>query len=392
MTRGAGRSRRFGRAQVAELWRRYKAGETLEAISRGLACSSTGVRRVILAAGGIPAAPRTRSARVLSLPERTVIARGRAEGQSCRALARTLGRAPSTISREIARNGGRTARQRGYHAPTADARAWRAAARPKRSRLATHAPLCDVVAGKLALDWSPAQIAAWLRATYPEDPLMQVSAETIYRSLYVQARGALRRELTAHLRRQQTHRRPRGSRGRATAGGGVPGAVSISQRPPEVADRAVPGHWEGDLLAGGRSSHIATLVERASRFVLLVKVTSKDSVLVAGALATAIQQLPVQLRHSLTWDRGSELTQHAALTLATEMPIYFCDPHSPWQRGSNENTNGLLRQYFPKGMDLRPLSQAQLDAVALRLNTRPRQTLGWHTPAQHFAQYVASTG
>lgn len=392
MTHGGGRSRRFTPAQLAALWARYAAGDTLEAISRSLACSSTGVRRVIVAAGGIPVAPRTRSSRVLSRTEREVIARGRAEGQSCRALARTLGRAPSTISREITRHGARTAHQRGYCAATADARAWRAAARPKRGRLATHPPLCAAVAAKLALDWSPAQIAAWLRATYPEDPRMQVSAETIYRSLYVQARGALRRELTAHLRRGQTHRRPRGSRGRATAGGGIPGAVSISQRPPAVADRAVPGHWEGDLLAGGRSSHIATLVERTSRLVLLVKVPSKDSVVVAGALAAAIQQLPVQLRTSLTWDRGSELTQHAALTLATDMPIYFCDPHSPWQRGSNENTNGLLRQYFPKGMDLRPVTQAQLDAVALRLNTRPRRTLGWHTPAQHFAQYVASTG
>jgi IS30 family transposase len=221
---------------------------------------------------------------------------------------------------------------------------------------------------------------------------MRGSAETIYRSLYVQARGVLRQELLAHLRRGQAHRRSHASRGRATAGGGIVGAVAISARPPEVADRAVPGHWEGDLLAGARSSHIATLVERSSRFVLLVKVPSKDSTLVAQALARRIRRLPASLRASLTWDRGSELTQHAALTLAADVAVYFCDPHSPWQRGSNENTNGLLRQYLPNGLDLGPIAQRRLDAIAWRLNTRPRKTLDWQTPAQRFAQYVASTG
>ena len=386
------RHRRFTQGEVTELWRRWHAGETLEAIGAGLAHSANGVRRVVVAAGGLrPVAP-TRSARVLSLAERHVIARGLADDQSLRAIARTLGRAPSTISREIARHGARTATARGYRAPTADERAWRAARRPKRCRLATRPALCAAVAAKLALEWSPAQISAWLRVAYPSDETMRVSAETIYRSLYVQARGVLRAELRAHLRRGQSQRRSRASRDRATAGGGIVGAVTISARPPEVADRAVPGHWEGDLLAGARSSHIATLVERSSRFVVLVKVPSKDSTLVARALARRIRRLPAHLKASLTWDRGSELTQHAAFTLATDVAVYFCDPHSPWQRGSNENTNGLLRQYFPKGMDLGPLTQPELDAVALRLNTRPRHTLGWQTPAQRFAQYVASTG
>ena len=307
-----------------------------------------------------------------------------------RAIARTLGRAPSTVSRELARNGARTATARGYRAPVADARAWRAARRPKLCRLATYPALAQAVATQLAREWSPAQIAGWLRTTYPFEPTMHVSAETIYQSLYVQARGVLRRELTAHLRHGQTHRRPRASRTRPPRRG-LAGAISIRARPPEVADRAVPGHWEGDLLVGTRSSQIATLVERSSRFVLLVKLPSKHSVLVADALTTAIRTLPAQLRRSLTWDGGSELAQHATLTLATDLVVYFCDPHSPWQRGTNENTNGLLRQYFPKGMDLGPLTQPELDAVALRLNTRPRQTLAWQTPAQRFAAYVAST-
>lgn len=389
--RDAVRHRRFGRDEVAELWQRFQAGETLEAISRGLLCSTHGVQRVIVAAGGIRPPERTRSARVLSTLERELIERGLAAEHSLRSIARTLGRAPSTVSREIARNGARTAAARGYRAAVADERAWRAAVRPKRCRLALYPALRDAVAAKLALEWSPAQIAAWLCTTYPSDPTMHVSAETIYQSLYVQARGVLRRELTAHLRRGQTHRRPRAGRTRPTLRG-LAGAISISARPPEVADRAMPGHWEGDLLAGAKASHIATLVERSSRFTLLVKLPSKDSVLVADALGRAIRQLPPQLRTSLTWDRGSELTQHVAFTVATNVAVYFCDPHSPWQRGTNENTNGLLRQYFPKGMDLGPLTQAELDAVAFRLNTRPRQTLGWHTPAERLAQYVASTG
>lgn len=383
--------RRFSRQQVTELWTRWHAGQTLAEIAQALAISSPGISRVVTAAGGIRPLPPTRRASSLSMAERTVIERGLATHQSQRAIARALGRHPSTISREIDRNGERTTQRRGYHAATAEARAWRAAQRPKVCRLAEYPALCAMVAAKLLLDWSPRQIEEWLVQTYPEDPTMQVSAETIYQSLYVQARGVLRAELTAHLRRGPSIRHSRGSRQRAPLSG-IVGAISISERPAESADRAVPGHWEGDLITGGQSSYVATLVERSSRYVMLVKVPSKDSALVARALARRIRTLPSGLKASLTWDRGSELAQHTAFTLATKVAVYFCDPRSPWQRGSNENTNGLLRQYFPKGMDLSQFSQRQLDAVAARLNTRPRQTLGWETPATRFASYVALTG
>jgi IS30 family transposase len=385
------RSSRFSQQQLTELWQRWHAGQTFEAITQVLAVSSGGVSRVLTAAGGIRPVVRTRSARTLSLAERQVIERGRTARLSSRALARSLGRAPSTISREIRRNGARTAQHRGYHAATADARAWQAARRPKACRLALLPALRAVVARKLVLQWSPGQIAAWLKHEYPENRAMQVSAETIYQSLYVQARGLLRKELTAHLRRGQSIRRPRRTRQRLTPSG-IVGAISIRERPPEAADRAVPGHWEGDLLVGARSSYIVTLVERSTRYVMLVKVPSKDSGLVARALARRIRRLPDGLKASLTWDRGSELAQHVAFTLATKVQVYFCDPRSPWQRGSNENTNGLLRQYFPKGMELSHFSQRQLDAVAERLNTRPRQTLNWQTPAVRLANYVATTG
>ena len=302
-----------------------------------------------------------------------------------------LGRSPSTISRELQRHGARTGQQRGYHAVTAERRAWQAARRPKRCRFATHRRLRRVVARKLAAQWSPAQIAGWLRRTYPTDLTMQVSAETIYRSLYVQARGALKRELVAHLRRGQSVRH---HQGRAKPGGRstIVDAVAISARPPESADRAIPGHWEGDLLAGSGQSYIATLVERASRFVVLVKVDGKDSATVVNALIRRVRRLPAGLMASLTWDRGSEMAQHQRFTVATDVAVYFCDPYSPWQRGSNENTNGLLRQYFPKGTDVSRYTQRQLDAVAVKLNARPRQTLGFQTPAEFLAERVALTG
>lgn len=381
----------YSQAQLTTLWGCWYAGQTLEAIAQTLAVSTDGVARVVTAAGGIRPPTPTRNARTLSRPERDIIERGLAAGLSIRSLARTLARAPSTICREIHRNGARTSAHRGYHASTADARAWRAAKRPKVGRLATHPALRAAVTRQLLLQWSPAQIAAWLRVTYPEDPTMQVSAETIYQSLYVQARGLLRKELTTHLRRGQQLRRPQRVRSRVRPPAIVE-AISIRERPPDVADRAVPGHWEGDLIAGAQSSYIATLVERTTRYVMLVKVSTKESGLVARALARRIRHLPDDLRASLTWDRGTELAQHQALTLATHMQIYFCDPRSPWQRGTNENTNGLLRQYFPRGMELSHFSQRHLNAVALRLNTRPRRTLGWQTPAARFAAYVAMTG
>ncbi len=382
------RRRRLSRDERQELWARWSSHESLEAISHTLRVSASGAWGEVRRHGGIRPASPTRARGALTLLEREVIERGVSVGDSAHAIARTLGRAPSTVSREIARYGRRTATQRRYCARTADERAWRAARRPKPSVLATVPGLCAVVAAKLALQWSPGQIAGWLVRTFPEDPTMRVSAETIYRSLYVQARGTLRKELLAHLRMGRSLRR---AQGRTRGQQRIVGAVSISDRPPAAADRAVPGHWEGDLIAGSANSYIATLVERSSRFVVLVKVPSKDSATVVRALSRRVRRLPDGLKASLTWDRGTELAQHAAFTMATTVAVYFCDPRSPWQRGSNENTNGLLRQYFPKGTDLSGYTQRQLDAVALRLNMRPRQTLGFQTPGEVFAGYSATT-
>lgn len=385
------RRRRLSRQQAQDLWDRWCGQESLETIAAALQVSSSGVFGEIRRRGGIPPRPAMRRPTALTLSERTVIERGRSAGTSMRELARMLGRAPSTISRELKRHGQRTGERRGYHASTAERRAWQAARRPKRGVLATHRALRRVVARKLAAAWSPAQIAGWLERTYPTDLTMQVSAETIYRTLYVQARGALRRELVQHLRRGKSLRH---RQGRAGPGGRskIVDAVSISARPPESADRALPGHWEGDLLAGSQQSYIATLVERASRFVVLVKVEGKDSATVVSALIRRVRRLPTGLMASLTWDRGGELAQHQRFTVATDVAVYFCDPYSPWQRGTNENTNGLLRQYFPKGTDLSHYTQRQLDAVAVKLNARPRQTLGFQTPAEFLAARVASTG
>jgi IS30 family transposase len=305
-----------------------------------------------------------------------------------RGIAQRLQRAPSTVSREIRRHGGRTR----YRAQRADRRAWARACRPKACRLATRPSLRRLIAAKLTRQWSPQQIAGWLRLTFPSDPDRHVSHETIYRSLFVQSRGVLRRELTQHLRRHQTRRQARAASRIGHYPGHIVEAVSIRHRPAEVLDRAIPGHWEGDLLMGARrASQIATLVERQSRYVMLVRVPAADTRTVVRALAQRIQRLPTGLRRSLTWDRGTELAGHRAFTVATQVQVYFCDPQSPWQRGSNENTNGLLRQYLPKGTDLSPYSQAQLDAIARRLNTRPRLTLGYQTPAAKLAEIVAST-
>ena len=391
------RRRRFTAAQRQQVWTRWHAGATVDAIAAALAASVSGVYGEITAHGGIAPGVRHRSARTLTLGERACLARwrvGQRDGVGVRAAARLLGRAPSTVSREIRRNGARTATTRHYDAPTADERAWARARRPKRCLLAQRPALCVVVAEQLAADWAPAQISAWLRMSYPDDPLMQLSAETIYRSLYVQSRGVLRQELTAHLRRGHVVRRSRGRSPTARPGAIVDG-VSIAERPPDVADRAVPGHWEGDLLAGTQHSHLATLVERASRFVVLVRLPGRDSARVVDALIAAAQRLPAGLMTSLTWDRGSELAEHKRFRVATDVAVYFCDPRSPWQRGSNENTNGLLRQYFPKGRDVSGVTQEELDAVALKLNTRPRQTLGWATPAAALSRLmrgVALTG
>jgi IS30 family transposase len=279
-----------------------------------------------------------------------------------------------------------------YRALEADVAATERGARPKPCRLATHGRLRTLVAAKLCADWSPEQIAAWLATTYPAEPTMHVSHETIYRTLYLQTRGALKRELTAHLRRRRVMRQSRRAPRRGDGRGEIVDPVSISARPASAADRAVPGHWEGDLLMGGNTSQIATLVERHSRYVLLARVPARDTATVVKVVARRIQALPTSLKQSLTWDRGKELAHHKTFTVATDVQVYFCDPHSPWQRGSNENTNGLLRQYFPKGTNLQQYTQRQLDVIARKLNTRPRQTLNWKTPAEIFAAAVASTG
>lgn len=374
-----------------ELWARTVAGDSLADISMALALSPSAVQGHITRRGGVAPRPRQRAAITLSLAEREAIARGLERRESAREIGRRLGRHHTTIRREIMRNGARTATSRAYDPAKADARAWARAPRPKARRLATHPALCAVVAAHLQLDWSPEQIAGWLVTEYPTDPTMRVSAETIYRTLYVQARGVLRQELTAHLRRGQSHRRPRARRPTERHGAIVDG-MTIRDRPADVAARGVPGHWEGDLLLGGPRSAIATLVERQSRFVLLLKLPSKESARVVDVLIAGAQRIPTELFKSLTWDRGSELAQHQRFTVATDVAVYFCDPRSPWQRGTNENTNGLLRQYFPKGADLSHFSQDELDAIALRLNTRPRETLGFRTPARVFAEAIAQHG
>ena len=377
---------RLSWSERQELWRRWCRGESQSEIARALHRGFGCVHRVVAAEGGVAPRPRGRSQRTLSGQDREEISRQLAQGQSLRAIGRRLGRAPSTISREVDRNGGRGL----YRAAAADRRAWRAAQRPKRCRLARHRRLRQAVAAKLTRQWSPQQITGWLRRTFPSDPAMHVSHETIYRSLFVQSRGVLKRALLQHLRRPQRRRHARAASTQPRSR--ILDAVSIRDRPAEVADRAVPGHWEGDLLMGACQSSIVTLVERQSRFVRLIRLPNKASATVVAALARGVRRVPHGLMKSLTWDRGTELAAHRAFTVATDVAVYFCDPHSPWQRGSNENTNGLLRQYLPHGTDLATVTQRQLDAIALRLNTRPRLTLGFQTPADKLAQIVASTG
>lgn len=375
------RAGRLSVEQERELWERWKRGETLVEIGRALGRPTCSVFTLLKTEGGIAPRARTRRENSLRLEEREEISRGLVGRLSLRAIACGLGRAVSSVSREVARNGGRE----DYRAAGAEERAQRAALRPKPCLLARRRRLRDVVARKLERKWSPQQIAGWLRKTYGSDKAMQVSHETIYKSLFIQARGVLKRELLAVLRSRRVMRRAKGARSKGMKRSLIPDAASIRERPAEAADRAVPGHWEGDLLAGGGASQIATLVERRSRFVMLARIgATKKSSVVTTALARQVRKLPRRLTASLTWDRGSELTEHAKFTVATNVKVYFCDPHSPWQRGSNENTNGLLRQYFPKGSDLAAFTQAELDAVARELNTRPRKTLGYRTPAAVF--------
>ena len=380
------RPARLSATQKADVWKRWKAGQSLHEIGRVFSRNHGAIYFLLSLHGGIIPAAR-RSPITLTLAEREDISRGIASGSSIREIAKGVQRAASTVSREVARHGGRPL----YRASEADQQAWESALRPKVCLLAIHRKLQEIVASKLILDWSPEQISGWLKRQYPEDESMRVSHETIYRSLFIQARGVLKKELIQHLRSKRRIRHSRHSRVSGHRRGQIVDAISIRERPAEIEDRAIPGHWEGDLLGGTKNSHIATLVERHSRFTALVKVPSKDTATVVAALSRHVRKLPAYLRRSLTWDRGLEMAQHKTFTVATNVKVYFCDPQSPWQRGSNENTNGLLRQYFPKRMDLSGFSQSELDKVAQRLNQRPRKTLGFETPASRLRASVATT-
>ena len=370
------------------MWDRWQKGDSMHEIARLFDRSHSSIQRILSANGGVRPAERTRSRLSLSLAEREEISRGIVCGHPMRAIAASLGRAPSTVSREIRRNGGR----RGYRANQADQAAWDRSCRPKRCKLVENRALARIVARKLRQLWSPQQIAGWLKRTHPDDESYQVSKETIYRSLFIQARGALKKELLQYLRRRRMMRRSRHTSLKGKGLGKITDTVSISERPASAEDRAVPGHWEGDLIIGSRNSQIATLVERKTRYVMLAKVNGKDTETVINALIKQARKLPRELYKSLTWDRGSEMADHQRFSLATDIDVYFCDPQSPWQRGSNENTNGLLRQYFPKGTDLSVHSQAHLNKVARQLNDRPRKTLEYYSPAEKFNECVASIG
>ena len=380
--------RGFTAAEKTELWDRWQRGESLKAIGRAFGKPSSSIYNQVAPHGGIRPPLRRRSRLALTLGEREEISRGIAAHQSARSMARLLGRSASTVSRELSRNGGYD----GYRAALADETAWARARRPKRCKLADSARLRQAVASKLRLNWSPEQVAGWLKRAHPGDKSYHVSHETIYRSLFVQARGVLKKELLGYLRSRRTIRRSKQAGLNGDGRGRIKDIVSIRQRPAAVEDRAVPGHWEGDLLTGSKNSYIATLVERHTRYAMLAKVANKDTQTIISALIKQARKLPHELYKSLTWDRGKELTDHRRFTLATNIDVYFCDPQSPWQRGSNENTNGLLRQYFPKGTDLSVHSQTYLNKVARQLNERPRETLQFETPAERFNACVASIG
>jgi IS30 family transposase len=376
----------YSAAQRSEIWDRWQAGESMRSIGRRFDRASSSVFSVISPAGGIRPAERRRAPAALSLGEREEISRSLSTRRSLRAIARTLGRSPSTISREVRRNGG----SERYRALRSDEAAWDRALRPKLCKLACCPSLACTVSVKLQLNWSPEQIAGWLKRSFPGEAHNQVSHETIYGSLFIQARGVLKKELLEHLRARRTIRRSRHASMKQSGLGQIKDAVSIRERPASVEDRAVPGHWEGDLIGGSKNSYVATLVERHSRYVMLIKVANKDTEGVVNALIKHSQKLPGELYRSLTWDRGKELADHQRLKLATNIEVYFCDPRSPWQRGSNENTNRLLRQYLPRGTDLAVHSQAKLNAIARQLNERPRKTLLYQTPAEKFAECVAA--
>jgi IS30 family transposase len=381
--------RRFSEEERQTIWDMREAGVPVKRIAKHLGRQNVSLRKFIADAGGKRPTPRQRCELRLSLEEREEISRGLASGDSIRAIAESLGRSPSTVCREVNANGGR----KKYRALVADRAACRRALRPKRAKLAQCRRLRRVVERKLEAKWSPQQISAWLASQYPDRSEMQVSHETIYQSLFVQSRGALRKELHTCLRTGRAMRRPKTYvKGNRIGAGKIKDMVMISERPAEVKDRAVPGHWEGDLIFGKKMTSIGTLVERHSRYVILLKLPNgHNAEAVRKAMTKRVLTLPAQLRRSITWDQGCEMAQHVQFTIDTGVQVYFCDPKSPWQRGSNENTNGLLRQYLPKASDLSQATQRELDAIARSLNTRPRQTLGWMTPSQAFAEAVALT-
>ena len=378
----------FTATQKADIWDRWQRGESMSSIGRSFNRDSSSIHPLISRTGGFRPLERKRSRLALTLAEREEISRGLGMGVTLRQIARVLSRAPSTISREVQRNGGRDK----YRATTSDTAAWERALRPKPCKLACNKDLRRTVSNKLRGLWSPQQIAGWLKKQFPEDEASRVSHETIYRSLFVQARGVLKKELISYLRSPRSMRRPRHSSLKRSGLGHIKDMVSIRERPASVEERALPGHWEGDLIAGSKNSYIATLVERHTRYVMLAKVANRDTESVVAALIKHAHKLPSELYKSLTWDRGKELSDHQKFTLATNIDVYFCDPRSPWQRGSNENTNRLLRQYLPKGTDLSVHSQAKLNAIARQLNERPRKTLDFDTPAERFNACVAMTG
>ncbi len=373
--------------QKEEMWDRWQKGESIASIGRSFERGASSIGGIFSRAGGIRPTIRRRSRLALTLSEREEISRAIACHSSLRAIASNLGRSPSTISREINRNGGYD----NYRAAKAEQAAWDKALRPKHCKLSCYRALNRNVARKLKQKWSPEQIAGWLKRKYPGEEYNQVSHETIYRSLFIQTRGVLKKELLQHLRTKRMMRFPKKSSLKNHGLGKITNAVSIHERPASVEDRAVPGHWEGDLIEGSKNSFIATLVERHSRYVMLAKVKNKCTESVVSALIKQAKKLPSELYKSLTWDRGVEMSDHQKFTMATDIKVYFCDPRSPWQRGSNENTNRLLRQYFPKGTDLSQHSQAKLNAVARQMNERPRKTLDYETPSERFNACVAST-
>lgn len=377
----------FTYEEQAAIWIGWKNGDSLSDIGRALRKHPGSVHYLIAYNGGIGPKKKKRAISHLSLDEREEISRGLAANMTVRDIASHLNRSPSTISREINRHGGKE----NYRATVADQSAWKNAQRPKICYLDQHPVLKEIITNKLQLKWAPEQISGWLKQTYPNEPDMHVSHETIYKSLFIQARGTLKKELTQHLRTKRLMRRPKNAKIDRSPRGQIKDAISISERPAEVEDRAIPGHWEGDLLSGSNNTHIATLVERTTRFTILVKLKGKDTVNVVDALRKKIKTLPIFLRKSLTWDRGMELALHKKLSIDTKIKVYFCDPKSPWQRGTNENTNGLLRQYFPRQTDLSGFTQKDLDKIAIALNGRPRKTLNFYSPLDKFSLLVAST-